>query len=128
MTTRRTIQGEQVPAVIVVNEDGSICDFSGGGGSSIVRVTLNSINGTVAAANTWQQVAAANPARNFLHVHNPNDSAVLSVGIGGAGAETFLEVLNPGDSLTFPGGAVTPTNRFAIRSATAGAAYYAAEG
>jgi len=133
MATRRTAHGEQIPAVVVVNEDGSIANLSGGGGgsggsSAIVRVSLVSINGTVTAANTWQQLAPANAGRNFLHIHNPSSTAVLSIGIGAAGAEAFLEVLNPGDSLTFPAGNVSPTNRLAVRSDMAGTPYYATEG
>lgn len=89
---------------------------------------LTDRSGTIAAAATSQQIAAANGARRYLRVQNLDAVADLWVNLGAAanaGAGSLR--LAPGAVLTFDGSFV-PTQAVNVLGATAGAAFTAKEG
>lgn len=93
----------------------------------VVQMTLTDHSGTITAANTSQQIMAANPARQYLLFENIS-SKPMWVNFGVAAVTTQPSILvNGGGSLIMEGPTVS-SEVLNVICATVGVAFVAKEG
>lgn len=92
-------------------------------GQAVHRINqVQTVNGTIAAANVSQQVFAPDADRSYLMCQNPiAATGPLLVDFGRAAGSGSIE-LAPGGSVTFAARAV-PTMQVTVASATVGARF-----